>query len=90
MQDEIHFQEDIVHGSMQMMEVDCMHYMYLCATLHRENELKDTVAHLTVFDEECKNMYNDVEKTLNRWIEDEDLKIALQYVKEVQVQLEIL
>lgn len=35
-------------------------------------------------------MYNDVEQTWNKWIEDEDLKKVSHNVKEVQVQLDKL
>lgn len=37
-QQEIQFQEEIVHDELQMMEVDRVHYIDLCATCKRENE----------------------------------------------------
>jgi len=48
---------------------------------HRENELKDVVAHLHALEYECQKLYNDTKYTWNRWIKDEDLKKASHNVE---------
>lgn len=51
----------------------------------KEIEMKATVSHLTDFEKECQQLYNDTEETWNKRIEENDLKQASQKVKEVQV-----
>ena len=47
----------------------------------REAEMKETMSHLTDFERECQQLYNDAEKTWNRLIENENPKKASQNVK---------
>lgn len=68
----------MVHDELQMMEAYCAHYMELCVTLRKEEEIKEESTRLKTIVKEVMIVVSKVELE-----EDQPLEVGLSRVKEV-------